>query len=162
MAKFEEEKVINALHPEKAEVGKKYWCSDSLLGLKHSVKNNSHGWVYVITEIDASGIHIFKSGQISWEFLYPYKEPKEQRMTNRQFCEWNDKGNGQWKRKDTPRCHIDYSYSEELDNEEVDKDIIIRSWDSDEWVEPTVDIYERDCKHLSQDEFDYIADRDDC
>lgn len=42
MAKFEERKVINALHPEKAEVGKKYWCSDELLYLKEEVEKEKN------------------------------------------------------------------------------------------------------------------------
>ena len=33
-----------------------------------------------------------------------------------------------------------------MQNNEVASGIKIRTWDSDEWVEPTVDIYERDCK----------------
>lgn len=34
MAEFKEELVINALHIDKAEVGKKYWCSDNIFWLK--------------------------------------------------------------------------------------------------------------------------------
>ena len=28
------------------------------------------------------------------------------------------------------------------------EDVVIRPWGSDEWVKPTVDIYERDCKGI--------------
>lgn len=39
MAKFEESKVINALHPEKAEIGKRYWFSNDLIVLKKVVQD---------------------------------------------------------------------------------------------------------------------------
>lgn len=34
MAVFDESKVINALHKDKAEIGKKYWVSDNIVDLK--------------------------------------------------------------------------------------------------------------------------------
>ena len=37
MAQFYESKVINALHLEKAEVGRKYWVSESIYNLKKYV-----------------------------------------------------------------------------------------------------------------------------
>lgn len=150
MAQFDESKVINALHPEKAEVGKKYWCSDSIMFLKEYVENSnvemigSLRKVEIDCELKESSFYITGSG--CYQFLYPYEEPPKQRMTNRQFCEWLAKGNGQWQWKDSSQYHIDYSYSETIENKEVDKDIIIRTWGTDEWVSPTVDIYERDCK----------------
>lgn len=150
MAQFDESKVINALHPEKAEVGKKYWCSNSIMFLKEYVENSnvemigSLRKVEIDCELKESSFYITGSGY--YQFLYPYEEPPKQRMTNRQFCEWLAKGNGQWQWKDSSQYHIDYSYSETIENKEVDKDIIIRTWGTDEWVSPTVDIYERDCK----------------
>lgn len=91
-----------------------------------------------------------KPKEPSWDWMafdYQVKEePPKQRMTNRQFVEWCSKGNGQWKWRDISQCHTDYSYSETADNEEVNEDIHIRLWDSDIWIEPTIDIYERDCK----------------
>ena len=41
---------------------------------------------------------------------------------------------------------MNYSYSVTNDNDEIDEDIHIRSWGSEEWIESNVDIYERDCK----------------
>lgn len=147
MAKFEEEKVINALHPEKAEVGKKYYFSDRLLKLKKNVEENYTDCVDILEEVkDLKGTPPFNISSCRWELLYPYEEPPKQRMTNRQFVEWCSKGNGQWKWRDTSQCHVDYSYSETTDNKEVDENIHIRLWGSEEWIEPTVDIYERDCK----------------
>lgn len=153
MAQFDESKVINCLHPEKAEVGKKYWYSDSLAELKRSVVRDSIriGEVVKFSEYadypfsvkDEEGYHE------DWEFLYPYEEPLKQRMTNRQFCEWLAKGNGQWKWNNTTQCYTEYPYPAENDCNEVSERILIRPWDSEEWVEPTVDIYERDCKKES-------------
>lgn len=81
-------------------------------------------------------------------FEYRIKPEKErpQRMTNRQFTEWCGKGNGQFKLKYGERIFLDCDYEEYRENDPVDEKILIRPWGSDDWVEPTVDIYERDCK----------------
>lgn len=142
MAKFEEEKVINALHPEKAEVGKKYWVSDELVDLKEEVEKENTP--YKLVEIKKGHLYPFVIDTTEFQFLYPYEEPPQQRMTPRMLSEWLVKGNGQCKYKQEQLLCTVYSYRESKD--EIDKNIVIRSWDSDEWIEPTVDIYERDCK----------------
>ena len=76
-------------------------------------------------------------------------EPKK-RMTSRQLFEWLAKGNGEYT-EDIYMCVYDsYSYTKEAENNEVTSEIKIRTWDSEEWVEPTVDIYERDCKGVKE------------
>ena len=40
MAQFDESKVINTLHPEKAEIGKKYWYADNIASLKYYVERD--------------------------------------------------------------------------------------------------------------------------
>lgn len=87
----------------------------------------------------------------SWNWYnYDYRikpeEEKPQRMTNRQFAEWCGKGNGQFKRKGGGFIFFYCSYTENEENGPVSQEILIRPWGSDDWVEPTVDIYERDCK----------------
>lgn len=144
MAKFDESKVINALHTEKAEVGKKYYFADSLLNLKERIENNSESNIGILEKINL-GFRSFSDGDYSWEFLYPYEEPPKQRMTNVQFMEWLAKGNGVYK-SEGGYVHTYLFELEELLDEEVDKGLLIKSWDSEEWIEPTVDIYERDCK----------------
>lgn len=151
MAQFDESKVINALHTDKVEVGKKYWYSDELTNLKEYVENNEVEMMGSLCNVEIGyeckvEYPFYITGSGCYQFLYPYEEPSKQRMTNIQFCEWLAKGNGQWQWKDSSQYHVDYSYSKTFENKEVDEDIIIRSWDSDEWVSPTVDIYERDCK----------------
>lgn len=73
-------------------------------------------------------------------------KPKEEpvRMTNRQLAEWVGKGNGEWLA--VMGVHSDFSYVKGKEDLEVSSDFLIRPWGSDDWVEPTVDIYERDCK----------------
>ena len=74
------------------------------------------------------------------------EEPPKQRMTNRQLAEWCAKGNGEFTWGNDTQSYTEYPYARKLVNEYVDDIIIIRPWDSEEWIEPTVDIYERDCK----------------
>lgn len=150
MAKFEEEKVINALHPEKAEVGKKYWGSDELIYLKEEVEKEKTPSKLKCVNVGLR--YPFALGSVSFQFLYPYEEPPKQRMTNIQLMEWLAKGNGMLKFKNSnDYCYTYYiPYYTPLENElneEVIEDIVIRTWDSEECIEPTYEIYERDCKN---------------
>lgn len=74
MAEFKEELVINALHIDKAEVGKKYWFADHLSSLKATVKEGTDGNLYELTGIDEESHFCFKSNnRNAWEFIYPYE-----------------------------------------------------------------------------------------
>lgn len=146
MAKFEEEKVITALHPENAEVGKKYWCSDTLLVLKGYVEKGNSEDINTLDEIHYDISHPFQCVN-NWQFLYPYEEPPKKRMTNRQLMEWIGKGNGISKHKEYHAlCYSTRTCREHELNDEVDEDIVICTWDSEEWVEPTYEVYLRDCR----------------
>lgn len=82
-----------------------------------------------------------------FEYRVKPKEEKPKRMTNMQLAEWCAKGNGTWSHEPSKfrsRYHY-FWFSERAENEEVCPSIIIRPWGSDEWVAPTIDIYERDC-----------------
>lgn len=148
MAQFDESKVINVLHSEKAEIGKKYYHSDKLLNLKRYVEENDTYCMGELTAIRKYGdCALFTCNNVDdYQFLYPYEE-QNQRMTRIQFIEWVNKGNGIYKyRNGSSNCYSYNSSLEEELNNELDEDIVIRTWDSEEWVEPTIDIYERDCK----------------
>lgn len=148
MSKFDESKVINCLHTDKAEIGKKYYFEDSLYELKAVVEDEKDGCIGKLTKVVDGYEPFVKNNGACWEYIYPHEEPPKKRMTYRQLSEWLAKGNGEFIDSKgeycIPMCAI--SYSEERRNEPVRQDIRIRTWDSDEWIEPTVDIYERDCK----------------
>lgn len=151
MAKFEEEKVINSLHPEKAVIGKMYFHSDQLKDLKDDVENDGHREKLAEIDTDFNEPFVMELGA-SFQFLYPYEEPLKQRMTYIQLMEWFSKGNGIWRYRPNPINSIDakivyeniFCYCNELDNE-VDN-IQIRPFGQTEWVEPTYEIYLKDCK----------------
>lgn len=150
MEVFDESKVINALHRDRAEVGKKYYFADYLGILKERVESNDSGYVYELTYVDDNDNCCFRIDGSLYALLYLYEEPPKQRMTYRQLAEWLAKGNGEYvESKDINKyCIPMYSmtYTEGNRDEPVKQGIFIRTWDSDEWVEPTLDIYERDCK----------------
>lgn len=149
MAQFDESKVINTLHPEKAEVGKKYWYADNIANLKWAVEQDFRKRLGRLEDIcTESGL--FEIGPGRWYLLHPYEEPPKKRMTFRQLAEWLAKGHGEYSRDTYDSAYAEYSYSKGKENDEVDRRIIIRPWDSEEWVEPTVDIYERDCKGVTK------------
>lgn len=163
MAKFDSSKVISYLCLDKAEVGNRYYFCDNLYALKLVVENDN---VYCIGKLNnvVDGECPFQKGNDRfWCFIYPYEEPQKKRMTNRQLTEWMSKGNGECKYLSSESMGISnrYTYLGES-NDECLLDIRIRPWDSDEWVEPTYDVYLKDCKGVTQDEIDDVAYRDGC
>ena len=76
MAQFDESKIINALHVDKAEVEKKYFFSDELLDLKCSV-TSVRGFPQILTTVSnrfENACHPFIFGDSSYQFIYPYEE----------------------------------------------------------------------------------------
>lgn len=148
MAKFDESKIINALNKDKAEIGKRYWYADFIGILKEKVEKDNLVCVRELIAIDDDNHCCFDLANSMFELLYPYEEPSNQRMTKRQLSEWCAKGNGEYSYKDNGAInYTKYKYCiGKEENDEVDEDIVIRSWDSDEWIEPLYSIYERDCK----------------
>lgn len=86
-----------------------------------------------------------------WDTIFlfrikPEEEPKPKRMTYRMLAEWLAKGNGQ---QSSTECSVRYTFQETIkedENKEVPVDYKIRRWNSNEWIEPTVDVYNVDCK----------------
>lgn len=148
MAEFDESKVINALHTEKAKVGKKYWYTDNLKLLKKYVEENDSERIGELNSIEeGENFCRFRiDKKCSWELLYPYEEPPKKRMTYRQLAEWLAKGNGQYTTGGTIYHDLGYNNCDNADGNTLKECYKIRTWDSEKWIEPTVDIYERDCK----------------
>lgn len=82
--------------------------------------------------------------------IKPRKEEKPVRMTNRQLAEWCAMGKGLWKHdpSNSGTVYHYYWFLEPDMNKEVSNAIVIMPKGSDDWIEPTVDIYERDCKKV--------------
>ena len=87
-----------------------------------------------------------------FQFIREVIEEEPALMTNRQLAEWLAKGNGQMKFEEPFACTKEpYAYPYHIYNLEKENDAVkgfvrIIRWGSDEWVVPTVDIYERDCR----------------
>ena len=149
MPRFDESKVINTLHAEKAELGKKYWYADNVTSLKYYVERDFRDRLGRLEYIYARG-GLFELDSGRYYLLYPYEEPPKKRMTNRQLAEWLAKGNGQYTTGGTIYHKLDYTNWDNADENTLKEGYKIRSWDSEEWIEPTVDIYERDCKGVTK------------
>ena len=91
----------------------------------------------------------YGTGEPVWDwdaFDYRIKpEDKPVLMTARQLSEWLAKGFGESKTGFANNICTVYTYPQWHEDEPV-KDRTIRPWGSDEWIEPTVDIYKRDCR----------------
>lgn len=87
-------------------------------------------------------------GRDKHQFIREVIEDEPKLMTNRQLAEWIARGNGLW-RHDPSNSGVVYNYYWFLEKDmgaEISNNIVIMPNDSNEWVEPTLDIYERDCK----------------
>ena len=150
MAKFDETKVINALHIDKAVVGKRYWYANNIISLMGEVTREDMSSDAELQKISKDDFLPFIVNGCPWQYIYPYEEPPEQRMSYRQLAEWLAKGNGQYTTGGTIYHNISYNNCDNADEHTLREGYKIRLWDSEEWVEPTVDIYERDCKGVKE------------
>ena len=71
-----------------------------------------------------------------------------QHMTYRQLAEWAAKGYGEVREKNVISTYV--SYVPQVEGMGVDDDYKIRRWGSDEWLEPTVDIYATDMRTIEE------------
>lgn len=79
-----------------------------------------------------------------WSHVYPIewnKKPKK-RMTNRQLAMWLAKGNGELSSVNLVNSYHFHSYLKSEANDFVYEGILVRKWDSEEWIKPTVDLLE--------------------
>ena len=74
------------------------------------------------------------------------EQDKDTPMTYPQLAEWLAKGYGHAKCRGLRGYVSDLIFYEGNENEAVNDDILIRPWGNDEWVNPTVEIYKRDCR----------------
>lgn len=81
------------------------------------------------------------------------EDPKSRRMTYRELAEWLAKGKGQ--------CALNCSkyitsmeYEPRWNEEELLDGYMLRRWGSNEWIEPTYDVYAEDCMHVIQTIYD--------
>lgn len=76
------------------------------------------------------------------------EQDKDTPMTNHELAMWCAKGFGQWKHSPSNSGTVYHTYWVMEDKEDcfVEANIVIRPWETDEWIKPTVAIYERDCR----------------
>lgn len=87
----------------------------------------------------------------SWDDDYKYRikpaedEKQTKCMTYRQLAEWLGRGNGEFMYRLSIATTSIISYLISDENSEVSQDSRIRKWNSNEWIKPTLAIYEEDC-----------------
>lgn len=134
-------KVLTYKDAEEARklIGKKVIISDNLCAITEIPETRS---VSVLKSINCESDYLFDHYQFIREII---EEPAEL-MTNRQLAEWTGKRIGEYTYADSFIAYTSYGYSKSKQNDPVPYNLLIRPWNSEEWVLPTVDIYERDCK----------------
>ena len=136
-------KIYTYANRNEAEIGKKYVFSDFYQVICGEEKLT---WIHLKLVEVKDGTYPFKNedGGV-FQFIREVIEEEPALMTNRQLAEWLAKGNGQSMRFNGSFPLPYHVYECVNEHDAVRKDTRIRRWDSDEWVVPTVDIYERDC-----------------
>lgn len=81
-----------------------------------------------------------------FQFFRPVLSEDDELMTNRQIVEWLMKGNGEYCAKDGSLVDTHFGYGKSKENFPVPDQYLIRRWNDTEWVKPTKEIYEEDCK----------------
>lgn len=131
-------------------IGKKVLADDILFKLESQNKC----YIYTLTEIKDSSDYPFVVDSMGlYQFIREIEEDEPMLMSRRQLAEWVARGFGQIKVFSDVWMSFNYCLPEgESEDDAVDEKYTIRPWGSDEWVEPTVDIYERDCKGIMSEE----------
>ena len=136
-------KVLTYKDVEEAKklIGKEVVCSDYL----QDIEEYPEGRVTeVLNDISDTGNYRFRVTQRYFQFIREIIEEEPKRMTKRQLAEWGASRFGQI--KGLGLVFTDYEYDIRAESCPLPDYIKIRPWGSDEWIEPTVDIYLRDCK----------------
>lgn len=135
-------KIYTYENRNEAEIGKRYVFSDVYSEIYKVPEYKVHS---ELKEVNDNLCPFKNDCGASYQFIREVIEEKPVLMTYRQLAEWLAKGNGQYK-YDTALLFSCLSYECVNEHDAVRKNIRIRRWDSDEWVVPTVEIYERDCR----------------
>lgn len=101
---------------------------------------------YINGFIDGSIFQGTKEECEAWIGLLNKRSPQK-RMTYRQLAEWLAKGNGEYRPNKTGGMAYTMSeYRYDCPEAVIPEDYNIRHWGSDDWLEPTVDIFIKDCR----------------
>lgn len=88
----------------------------------------------------------------NWDSDYNFRikpeEPKSRRMTFRELTRWLAKGNGQYLSQNEFAYYCITGYTIEVDDRELPEEYKIRKWGSNEWIEPTYDVYEKGLQNV--------------
>lgn len=126
-------------------IGKKVLASDFQ---KIVDKGEFEEFITELVEVKANNMRPFHTKDGRWRQFIREVEEEPKRMTNKQLAEWLARGNGQVDRWEYTHIHADYGFLKGEDDDEVPDDVKVRPWGSEEWIVPTLEIYERDCKNI--------------
>lgn len=118
MAKFDESKVINALHTDRAEIGKKYYFSDSIGSLKFYVENEERSAIGILEKAHIEIVpypFLEKKRNAVYSLIYPCEEPEKKYVP----FTWEDRNilRGKWiKNKNYNREYFIESIAKDAEN----------------------------------------------
>lgn len=142
-------KIYDYRNKEEAKnlIGKKVLATDYICNLENSAGDIIGTFEGLSSEKEYPfNVAVTKLGLCVFQFIREIEEDKPKLMTNKQLAKWLAGNHGQLVTAHTLDVRTNYIYKYGSDDKFVFSDFLIRSWDSDEWVKPTLYIYLRDCK----------------
>lgn len=129
---------------EGMDFSREYYLCDSLGELERMLATDSRLRCEIVEENDGSGgaDYPFWGTRSEEHYRYAYDVPDELReadvMTNIELAEWLAKGNGliKWEGVDPPEVYTYLILDEDSLNAKASKDILIRSWNEQQWHRP--------------------------
>lgn len=82
---------------------------------------------------------------VLWQHVYKFEDNKHffyKRLTYRQLSRWLATGKGEFLNTDTRYVSARPFYPESESDKEVPSNLLVRTWDSEEWMQPTTKVLE--------------------
>ena len=80
-----------------------------------------------------------------WKYVYRFEDNEHffnKRLTYRQLSRWLATGKGEFLNTETRYVSSRAFYPEPKSDEEVPSNLLVRTWDSEEWMQPTTKVLE--------------------
>ncbi len=120
-------------------------CSEFKSGYAQSPLNKQPAQTkQVIGYTTCDGKPVWKTDDgMHWRYVFKYEDNEHffyKRLTYRQLSRWLGTGKGEFLNIDTRYVSSRAFYPESESDEEVPTKLLVRTWDSEEWVQPTTKI----------------------
>lgn len=120
------------------------FCTDFKTGSAQCILSKKPALVVGYATCDGGPVWKMDDGT-HWRYVYKFEDNEHffhKRLTYRQLSRWLGVGKGEFLNTETRHISSRSFYEESKSNEQVPTNLLIRTWDSEEWVQPTTKLLE--------------------